>query len=134
MVILNMSLLCSGFLLQTYPRNWAPVGPTSMIFPASPSPSTIGGIEANLCLFTRRHVTRVGAEHFLGGTIMRSPLWRHPRMAPPRASTMKLTRKLMSKRKEEIKKSGNTTDESCCLLKPVIRDACFFLLVQTGNI
>lgn len=84
---------CSTFAAP-YPRNWAPVGPTSMILPASPSPSTIGGIEASLCLFTRRHVTRVGAEHFLGGTIMRRPLCRQPRMAPPRASTMKLTRKL----------------------------------------
>lgn len=95
LVMPNMLSLCLDFLSQTYPRNWAPVGPTSMIFPASPSPSTIGGMEANLCLLTRRHVTRVGAEQFLGGTIMRSPLCRQPRMAPPRASTMKLTRKLI---------------------------------------
>lgn len=79
---------------HTYPRNCAPVGPTSMMRPASPSPSTIGGIEAKRCLFTSLHVTRVGAEHFLGGTMIRRPLWRQPRMAPPLASTMKLTRKL----------------------------------------
>ena len=59
---------------HTYPRNWAPVGPTSMMRPAIPSPSTIGGIEARRCLFTSRHVTRVGAEHFLGGTMIRRPL------------------------------------------------------------
>lgn len=87
----------------TYPRNWAPVGPTSMMRPARPSPSTIGGMEARRCLFTSLHVTRVGAEHFLGGTMIRRPLWRHPRMAPPRASTMKLTRKL----KIEMKSSGS---------------------------
>ena len=37
---------------------------------------------------------RVGAVHFLGGMMMRIPLWRLPRMEPPRASTMKLTRNL----------------------------------------
>lgn len=79
---------------STYPRNWAPVGPTSMMRPARPSPSTIGGMEARRCLFTNLHVTRVGAEHFLGGTMIRRPLWRQPRIAPPLASTMKLTRKL----------------------------------------
>lgn len=85
---------------HTYPRNWAPVGPTSMIRPASPSPSTIGGMDARRCLFTNLHVTRVGAEHFLGGTMIRRPLWRQPRIAPPLASTMKLTRKLKIKVKQ----------------------------------
>lgn len=88
---------------STYPRNWAPVGPTSMMRPARPSPSTIGGMEARRCLFTSLHVTRVGAEHFLGGTMIRRPLWRQPRIAPPLASTMKLTRKL----KEGSKKTWN---------------------------
>lgn len=87
---------------HAYPRNWAPVGPTSMMRPASPSPSTIGGIEARRCLFTSLHVTRVGAEHFLGGTMIRRPLWRQPRMAPPLASTMKLTKKLKKGVRQEI--------------------------------
>jgi len=91
---------------HTYPRNWAPVGPTSMMRPASPSPSTIGGMEARRCLFTSLHVTRVGAEHFLGGTMIRRPLLRQPRMAPPLASTMKLTRKLRIK--GSSKKSNNS--------------------------
>lgn len=85
--------------LKPYPRNWAPDGPTSMSLLARPSPSTIGGMVARRCLFTSRHVTRVGALHFLGGMMMRRPLWRQPRMAPPLASTMKLTRKLMWKRR-----------------------------------
>lgn len=80
--------------VKPYPRNWAPEGPTSMSLLARPSPSTIGGMVARRCLFTSRHVTRVGALHFLGGMMMRRPLCRQPRMAPPLASTMKLTRKL----------------------------------------
>lgn len=80
--------------LKPYPRNCAPEGPTSMSLLARPSPSTIGGMVARRCLFTSRHVTRVGALHFLGGMMMRRPLCRQPRMAPPLASTMKLTRKL----------------------------------------
>ena len=79
---------------QTYPKNCAPAGPTSTNRLASPSPSTIGGGVANLCLLTNRQVIRVGAVHFLGGIIMRIPLWRLPLMDPPLASTMKLTRKL----------------------------------------
>lgn len=81
-------------IIHPYPRNWAPEGPTSMSLLARPSPSTIGGMVARRCLFTSRHVTRVGALHFLGGMMMRRPLCRQPRMAPPLASTMKLTRKL----------------------------------------
>lgn len=77
-----------------YPRNWAPEGPTSISLLARPSPSTMGGMLASRCLLTSLHVTRVGALHFRGGMRSRRPLWRHPRMAPPRASTMKLTKKL----------------------------------------
>lgn len=77
-----------------YPRNWAPEGPTSISLLARPSPSTMGGMLASRCLLTSLHVTRVGALHFRGGMRSLRPLWRHPRMAPPRASTMKLTKKL----------------------------------------
>lgn len=77
-----------------YPRNWAPDGPTSIRRLARPSPSTMGGMVARRWRFTSRQVTRVGAVHFRGGIIIRSPLCLQPRMAPPRASTMKLTRKL----------------------------------------
>lgn len=82
---------------RSYPRNCAPDGPTSMSRLARPSPSTMGGMVASRCRFTRRQVTRVGALHLRGGMIMRRPFWRHPRMAPPLASTMKLTRKLRRK-------------------------------------
>lgn len=47
-----------------------------------------------MCLLARRQVMRVGAVHFLGGMMMRMPLWRLPLMEPPRASTMKLTKNL----------------------------------------
>lgn len=79
---------------MTYPRNWAPAGPTSTRRLARPSPSTMGGGEASLCRLTRRQVMRVGAVHLRGGMMMRIPLWRLPRIEPPRASTMKLTRNL----------------------------------------
>lgn len=95
--------------IQPHPRNWAPAGPTSISRLASPSPSTIGGGDASLCLLASRQVILVGAVHFLGGMIMRMPLWRLPLMEPPLASTMKLTRNLMEsetrvrKREEEWK-------------------------------
>ncbi|KAI6066517.1 hypothetical protein LUU34_00250400 [Aix galericulata] len=38
----------------TYPRNCAPAGPISTSLLANPSPSTIGGGLASLCLFTKR--------------------------------------------------------------------------------
>lgn len=82
-----------------YPRNWAPDGPTSMRRLARPSPSTMGGMVASLWRFTKRQVTRVGAVHFRGGIIILSPLCLQPLMAPPRASTMKLTRKLKNQEK-----------------------------------
>lgn len=82
-----------------YPRNWAPDGPTSIRRLARPSPSTMGGMVASLWRFTKRQVTRVGAVHFRGGIIIRSPLCLQPLMAPPRASTMKLTRKLKNQEK-----------------------------------
>lgn len=79
---------------------------------ARPSPSTIGGMVASLWRFTRRQVTRVGAVHFRGGIMILSPLCLHPRIAPPRASTIKLTRKLKIEREDEArfeKKYGRST-------------------------
>lgn len=90
-----------------YPRNWAPEGPTSMRRLARPSPSTMGGMVANLWRFTNRQVTRVGAVHFRGGIMIRSPLCLQPLMAPPRASTIKLTRKL--KNQDKNKSDANPT-------------------------
>lgn len=87
--------------MKPYPRNCAPAGPTSTSRLARPSPSTIGGGDASLCLLTSRQVILVGAVHFLGGMMMRMPLWRLPLMEPPLASTMKLTRNLMESEKEE---------------------------------
>ena len=47
-----------------------------------------------VCGCTDLQVTRMGMGAFLGGMMTRTPEWRQPRMAPPRASTMKLTRNL----------------------------------------
>lgn len=56
---------------------------------------------------------RVGAVHFLGGMMMRIPLWRLPLMEPPRASTMKLTKNLRDeKRVRGGKKNMRKIDRS----------------------
>ena len=49
---------------------------------------------------TNRHVIRVGILARLGGIITRTPECRQPRMAPPRASTKKLTKNLEAKKRE----------------------------------
>lgn len=89
----------SSKLYKLYPKNCAPAGPISTSLLTSPSPSTIGGGYARRWRFARRQVIRVGAWHFLGGTIIRIPSWRLPLIDPPRASTMKLTRNLHSDNK-----------------------------------
>lgn len=81
-------------LFATHPRNCVPTGPISRMRAARPSPSLIGGGFISFSFLIRRQVTRVGMEHLRGGMMMRTPEWRQPRMAPPRASTMKLMRKL----------------------------------------
>lgn len=78
----------------THPRNCILDGPREMIRLASPSPSTSGGGVANFWGLTRRQVMRVGAAQVRGGMITRRPWCLLPLMEPPRASTMKLTRKL----------------------------------------
>lgn len=78
----------------TYPKNCAPAGPISTSLLANPSPSTMGGGLASLCLFTKRQVIRVGAVHFRGGIMILIPWWRLPLMEPPLASTIKLTKNL----------------------------------------
>lgn len=45
---------------MTYPKNCAPAGPISTSLLANPSPSTMGGGLASLCLFTKRQVMRGG--------------------------------------------------------------------------
>lgn len=77
-----------------HPRNCMPAGPREMILLASPSPSTSGGGLVSFCGFTRRQVMRVGAAQVRGGMMTRRPLCLLPRIEPPRASTMKLTRNL----------------------------------------
>lgn len=57
----------------THPKNCAPAGPISTSLLANPSPSTIGGGLASLCLFTKRQVMRVGAVHLRGGIIILIP-------------------------------------------------------------
>lgn len=63
----------------------------------------MGGGLASLCLLTRRQVMRVGAVHFRGGMMILMPWCRLPRMEPPRASTIKLTRKLHKKENTSVK-------------------------------
>lgn len=45
---------------------------------------------------------RVGAVHLRGGMMIRIPWWRLPRMEPPLASTIKLTRNLWKERSDAI--------------------------------
>ena len=78
----------------TYPKNLAPIGPISRILHARPSPSMSGGRLATLSFVRYLQVMRMGQGAFLGGMMTRMPEWRQPRMAPPRASTRKLTKKL----------------------------------------
>lgn len=77
-----------------YPKNLAATGPISIIRVARASPSISGGGFATLFAFTSLHVTRIGMVALRGGTMMRTPLCLHPFMAPPRASTRKLTKNL----------------------------------------
>lgn len=83
-------------------RNCAPAGPRAIILLASPSSSARGGGAGSFWGLTRRQVMRVGAAHVLGGMMTRRPLCLLPRMEPPRASTMKLTRNLGGEKKTDI--------------------------------
>lgn len=96
--LFNSTNKYSKTFLNTHPKNLVPTGPISRTRAARPSPSSIGGGLASFSLRTRRQVILVGMQHFRGGMMIRTPGWRHPRMAPPRASTMKLIRKLQTKR------------------------------------
>lgn len=82
------------FQFLPHPRNCMLAGPREMILLASPSPSTSGGGLVSFCGFTRRQVMRVGAAQVRGGMMTRRPLCLLPRIEPPRASTIKLTRNL----------------------------------------
>ena len=94
-------LMISTFL-RAYPKNLAPTGPSSRIRLAKASPSMRGGGFVNLSLLRYLQVTRIGIAALRGGTITLTPLCRHPRMAPPLASTRNETRKLFSKIKHFI--------------------------------
>ncbi|EZA57256.1 hypothetical protein X777_02507, partial [Ooceraea biroi] len=78
----------------THPKNFAPTGPNSRMRLANASPSINGGGLVNLSLLKYLHVTRIGIAALRGGTITRTPLCLHPRIAPPLASTKKETKKL----------------------------------------
>lgn len=82
------------YTLYSYPKNLAPTGPSSSILLANDSPSMSGGGCTNFSRLKYRQVTLVGMEARRGGTITRTPLCRQPRIAPPRASTKKLTKNL----------------------------------------
>lgn len=64
-----------------------------------------------MCLFTRRQVMRVGAVHFRGGMIILMPWCRLPLIEPPRASTIKLTRKLQEKESTSVKAVTKQADQ-----------------------
>lgn len=85
-------------LAQAYPKNLAPEGPSSKTLEAIASPSIKGGGWINLSFLRYRHVILMGMGAFLGGMITLTPECLHPLMAPPRASTMKLTRNLNTKK------------------------------------
>jgi len=83
-----------GTSMSTGPRNLAPAGPTSMILEAHASPSISGGGWMRRSRRRYLQVMRMGIWALFGGMMTRTPEWRQPRIAPPRASTMKLTRNL----------------------------------------
>ena len=80
--------------VATYPMNLAPDGPITSTRLARASPSISGGGWGSLLSRTSLQVIRVGCVSRSGGMMRRIPEWRHPRIAPPRASTRKLTRNL----------------------------------------
>lgn len=84
--------------INVYPKKVAPTGPISMTRVARASPSIRGGGFATLLGLISLHVTRIGIVALRGGTIMRTPLCLHPFIAPPRASTKKLTKNLKVRR------------------------------------
>jgi hypothetical protein len=83
-------------VIQTYPRNFAPTGPSSRILLARASPSMSGGGFDSLSLRRYLQVTLIGMAALRGGTITRTPECLQPLIAPPLASTRKLTKKLMT--------------------------------------
>lgn len=94
-----------------HPKNCMLAGPREMILLASPSPSTSGGGLVSFCGFTRRQVMRVGAAQVRGGMMTRRPLCLLPRIEPPRASTIKLTRNLLSDIKHHVSYQADARDE-----------------------
>lgn len=82
--------------MKSYPKNLAPTGPNSKTRLANASPSIRGGGCGVRSGLTYRQVMRVGLAAHLGGTITLTPECRQPRIAPPRASTKKETRKLQN--------------------------------------
>ena len=92
---------------EPHPKNLAPVGPSSRILEAICSPSMRGGGWISLSFLKYRQVIRMGIGAFLGGMITRTPEWRHPRIAPPRASTMKLTKNLAKNKYVRTSSLGN---------------------------
>jgi len=76
---------------------------------ASASPSIRGGGWSSFSRFTSRQVILVGISAQFGGTTMRTPECLQPLIAPPLASTRKLTRKLGAT--DINSNNGNTTDE-----------------------
>jgi len=76
------------------PVNLAPTGPILSIRLARASPSHSGGGFSTFSTRRSLHVIRVGSHVRSGGTMIRTPEWRKPLIAPPLASTTKLTRNL----------------------------------------
>ena len=121
----------------TYPKNCAPAGPISTSLLANPSPSTMGGGLASLCLFTKRQVIRVGAVHLRGGMMILIPWCRLPLIEPPLASTIKLTRNLRGGRAEAKSRRDRSrfhSESGNCVLKRQTRQLSFPLFKNTSQV
>lgn len=64
---------------------------------AHASPSIRGGGCISFSFLKYRHVILMGIGALRGGIMTRTPECLHPLIAPPRASTIKLTRKLFQR-------------------------------------
>jgi len=96
----NQKVVINGEIergMTLYPRNWVPTGLVWTMRHARASFSISGGGLVSLSFLMSLHVTRVGMQARSGGMRNRTPEWRQPHIAPPRASTTKLIRKLQTR-------------------------------------
>jgi hypothetical protein len=85
---------CVYSILFPYPKNFVPEGPSSNTLEAIASPSMRGGGWINLSFLRYLQVILMGIGALRGGIITLTPECLQPLMAPPLASTIKLTKNL----------------------------------------